>query len=835
MQKRPPTGRTAKNFTQKTGPAKGYGRPQTDKPYGKPAGNKPYGKPAGAGNADRPYGKPAAPAGDKSQWPYGKPAGANGDRPSAKPVHSNGDKPYGKPAGVGGDRPYAKPAAPAGDRPYGKPAGASGGRPYAKPVNSGDKPYGKPAGASGDKPYGKPVAPAGDKPYGKPAVASGGRPYAKPKHNNGDKPYGKPVGASGDRPYAKPVAPTGDKPYGKPVGSSGDKPYAKPVGANSDTPRLRPSSGNGRYAGLLRSGDKPYVKRAAPTGDKPYVKRSAPTDDKPYGKPAAPTGDKPYAKPAAPTGDRPYAKPTAPTGDKLYGKPAAPTGDKPFAKPFARPMGAPRPRPAFTKTAVIRPMPAKPAFIKRIPAKPALDNPRLVALNTLQDITQQDAYASLALDERLTAARLDPRDRDLTTELVYGTLERRLTIDHILNSLLDRPDTDPVARDILRLGAYQILYLDRVPDSAAVDESVKLARVLNREQVTGLINGTLRNLVRQKDALPLPVREDGLARYISVTHSLPEWIVERLIESFGAETAEEIASYRPREHPITVRRIAARHTKEQFEAMMTEKEWEWTPAKVENAYYVKHAKQIGLDKEFQQGFYAVQGEGSMLAAKAVAPRRGDAVLDACAAPGGKTACLSEAMQGTGRVHAWDVHEHRVELIRGMMNRLRLDNVRPAVRDATVFREDLEATMDAVLIDAPCSGLGVLLEKPDVRYRRKPEDIAALCETQAKLLDACSRYVKVGGTLVYATCTILPEENGKQIDAFLAKHRDFAPDAEGLAAALSAYTRPAEGGSDETPSSPGIASSMENGRIQFLPHRDGIEGFFIARLRRLPRA
>ncbi len=204
----------------------------------------------------------------------------------------------------------------------------------------------------------------------------------------------------------------------------------------------------------------------------------------------------------------------------------------------------------------------------------------------------------------------------------------------------------------------------------------------------------------------------------------------------------------------------------------------------------------------------------MLAARAVEPRPGMTVLDACAAPGGKAALMCEMMRGTGRVHAWDLHEHRVQLIKAAGKRLRLDNLRPAERDASVRREDLECQMDAVLVDAPCSGLGVMTDKPDLKYRVTDESIESLKAEQKKILDACSSYVKVGGLLVYSTCSILPEENEKQVEEFLLNHPEFKPDE----------------GDAWVPEK--LKPRFRNGMLALLPCRDGVEGFFIARMRRV---
>jgi len=296
---------------------------------------------------------------------------------------------------------------------------------------------------------------------------------------------------------------------------------------------------------------------------------------------------------------------------------------------------------------------------------------------------------------------------------------------------------------------------------------------------------------------------------------MPEWICRRLMEAYGNETAEQIVSYRPREKGVTIRRTPEKSTPESFEAHLTERGLTWEKGILPDTYRVEGLGDVGIEKDYLKGLYSAQGESSIMAAMAVSPKRGANVLDACAAPGGKTACLASMLQGTGRVYAWDVHEHRVELIRGLIRRLELDNVRPAVRDASVVREDLVGTLDAVLLDAPCSGLGVMLSKPDVKYRQMEEGIASLVKTQEKILDACCQYVRPGGTLVYSTCTILPEENEKQVEAFLQRHPEFEGDGRGLQKLL-----PEE-----------FAQHTQGCCLQLLAHRDGTDGFFIARLRR----
>jgi len=438
---------------------------------------------------------------------------------------------------------------------------------------------------------------------------------------------------------------------------------------------------------------------------------------------------------------------------------------------------------------------------------------RQLALNILQDVHRDGAYASLALDKRLKESHLAALDKRLAANIVYGTLENRIRIDYALDSLLTKTDVDPLIRDILRLSAYQILFLDKVPDSAAVNEGVKLSKEAGMEPLSGFVNGVLRNLSRQKEELPWPKREENEARYLSILHSVPEWLVERLIQAYGAEMAESICSYRTEQHFTPVRPNRLVLTDESFEQILSRKIWTAERGQAPHVWRIGGAVDIGGDTDYRKGLFSIQGESSILAAEAVGVKRGMQVLDACAAPGGKAALMAEIMDGTGRVQAWDIHEHRVALIQAVAKRLHLENLRPIVRDAAQYREDIRETFDAVLLDAPCSGLGVMLEKPDVKYRQTPETVSALVETQKKLLDTCCSYVKKDGVLVYATCSILPEENEEQITSFLENHPEFelAP----LPDTIPEKFRLLYG---------------DKG-LQLYAHRDGLEGFFIARLHR----
>ena len=441
-------------------------------------------------------------------------------------------------------------------------------------------------------------------------------------------------------------------------------------------------------------------------------------------------------------------------------------------------------------------------------------NARRLALNVLTDVREKGAYASLALGERLRAAHLSPEDRRLATGLVYGTLENQLQIDYALDRLMDRPTREPVQRDILRMGAYQILFLDRVPDSAAVDEAVKLTRAMGMEAACGFINAVLRNLSRGKDEIAWPDREADPVAYLSVMGSMPRWLVDKLVAAYGPEEAGRVILYREEEHPVCVRPNFTRLSDAEFEALLQEKGWRAERGLAPHAWLIYGAGDLAADADYRAGRFSIQGQSSMLAAEALEVRPGMKVLDACAAPGGKSAYLCEQMQLTGRVYAWELHEKRAQLLEGVRRRLGLDNLRISVRDALDFRPDLEGTLDGVLLDAPCAGLGVLSQKPDIKLRLKEEDIPAIVDTQGRLIDTVCRYVRPGGALVYSTCSLLPEENADRVRAFLQAHPNFT--LEPLPTSF-----PEELRARQTPCG-----------LQLLGCRDGVEGFFIARMRRV---
>lgn len=527
---------------------------------------------------------------------------------------------------------------------------------------------------------------------------------------------------------------------------------------------------------------------------------------KPEGhRPARPQGENARKDEKRPYGGKPASGPRKFDGERR----PQPSGNRSFEKKTDRPCG----KPASGKPSFGRPS-GKPAYGNRPrkPAAPVQPSARKLALKVLLDVHENGAYAALSLNKTLPRD-LKPEERRLTTQLVYGTLENEGKIDHALNQLTEYPARDAVTRDALRLGVYQIMFLERVPDSAAVDESVKLVKQMGAEASAGFVNAVLRNLIRQKDELSWPDKEKDPEEWLHVESSTPLWLVKKFADAYGFETAERMLLYRESSHPITVRPNLLKLDDHGFEDLLRKKNLTFRAGLAPHAYLLEGVTEPGLDPDYQAGLYSIQGQSSMLAAEAVQAKPGMKILDACAAPGGKSAYLCEVMQLTGRVYAWELHEKRALLLDGVRRRLGLDNLRTAVKNACEYRPDMEKTLDAVLLDAPCSGTGVLSQKPDIKLRLKESDLPAIVETQKKLLNTVCRYVRPGGLLVYSTCSVLPEENKAQIEAFLKEHPEYTTEPMPL-------SFPAE-----------LRQQQDGLGLQLLGFRDQVEGFYIVRLRR----
>lgn len=451
----------------------------------------------------------------------------------------------------------------------------------------------------------------------------------------------------------------------------------------------------------------------------------------------------------------------------------------------------------------------------------AIDEARRIAVLVLHDVLEMGAFANLSSIRLLENRKLSARDRAFASALIYGTISRLVAIDYLLDQVSNRPlaKLQPLTRTILRLGAWQLYYSTSVPPAAAVDESVKLARQLENPGSAALVNACLRRL-SAADRPQLPANKPYLAI------GLPPELFGYLKKWYGQEEAIALGESALEANPtVTVRVNTMKSTPDLVRTRLEEE-----GIVVEPGRYCPQALRLQLGGHsirsltpWQEGLITVQDEAAMLVGLVAAPKPGERVVDLCAAPGGKTTHLAERMGDQGMILAIDAAESRVPLIDEQSARLGLRSIRSAVADATAddWSVDLVAQADLVLADVPCSGLGLLGRKPEIRLNMNHEKIIGLYPLQQKILAQASRLVRPGGRLIYSTCTINPAENIGQIETFLASDEtsDFA--LESLAGCLPANLLDFAD----------IAATAAQGFIQLLPHRHHTDGFFIAQLRR----
>ena len=424
-------------------------------------------------------------------------------------------------------------------------------------------------------------------------------------------------------------------------------------------------------------------------------------------------------------------------------------------------------------------------------------NTRELVLKSLYRIETEGAYSNQELKQLLGKNGVPAADRGLATELLLGTVRNKLLLDYVIEqfSSVKLKKLSPWIHGILRLGIYQILMMDRVPDSAACNEMVKLAGKYSKGASRGFVNGVLRNVSRKKEEISYP--EEPLD-FLSVRYSCPGWLTEKLVKQYGEETCEEILAASLKPYPVTLRVNLLKTTADHLAKRLEEEGIKTHPAEGNPCcLYVEGAINVNRSVAYRDGLYSLQNTSSMAAVEALAPENGEKILDLCAAPGGKTTFIAEKMENQGEVIACDIHPHKVPLIENAAERLGISCVDTRGQDDTEFVEEWEGSFDRVLADVPCSGIGVIHKKPDIKWKRQSEDIPELCKIQRRMLENAGRYVKSGGVLVYSTCTILREENQEQVADFLEAHPEFVPEEE----------------------------------QQLLTHLTGGSGFYIAKLRK----
>ncbi|HAA24751.1 MAG TPA: 16S rRNA (cytosine(967)-C(5))-methyltransferase RsmB [Ruminiclostridium sp.] len=445
-----------------------------------------------------------------------------------------------------------------------------------------------------------------------------------------------------------------------------------------------------------------------------------------------------------------------------------------------------------------------------------MDRARDTALKALIEIETKKAYSNLVLKKLLRSKSLDARDRAFVSELVYGTVSRKLTLDWIISQFSKTKLKKISLRvlSILRLGAYQIMFLDRVPDSAACDTSVELAKNYAKES-SGFVNGILRNISRNSAEIRMPENTGSAAYELSIKYSFPDFLVENWLNEYGREFTEKILESLLTRPDFYVRVNTLKTTPEAVIDELTAEGFEVLPGRFLNeALIIRNISDISSLKAYAEGRVTVQDESSMLVTKVLDPKPGEKILDVCAAPGGKSTHIAEHMKNEGYIVAWDIHEHKLDLIRNNARRLGVNIIEPALRDALEPVNEPEGKFHRVLVDAPCSGTGIIRRKPDIKWHRRPEDFGNLVEIQQKILYNASRYVMPGGVLVYSTCSLDPRENSAVVNAFIRENTNFIPE-------------PISG----MPGIIGDKKEAAGGMLNLFPHIDGTDGFFIAKLKK----
>ncbi len=428
---------------------------------------------------------------------------------------------------------------------------------------------------------------------------------------------------------------------------------------------------------------------------------------------------------------------------------------------------------------------------------------RQIAYEILLKIESDDAYSNLAIDSAVKMYNPDSTDCAFISRLVYGVIERKLTLDYVISKYLSKPinKTKSQVLTILRLGAYQLLFMDKIPTSAAVNESVKLTKANKCDYASGLVNAVLRKI--SQNGL---VIDDSLTETekISVAYSMPEDTVKFLIHHYGTENTVAFlkASLEPKD--IFIRVNTVKTTAEELKSLLIEENVKVYDTYLSNALRIELNGAVYDLNCFKKGLFHVEDLSSQLCVEALEIFPEATAIDVCAAPGGKTFTMAEYMKNTGVLYSCDIYSQRTDLIKNGAERLGLTCVKPFVNDATVFNESLPQ-MDRVLCDVPCSGLGIIGKKPEIKYK-KLDDAKSLLPIQKQILETSSKYVKQGGRLVYSTCSVNPNENRKICDAFLKENKDF-------------YSVKAL---------PGIERTVDQGDyLTLFPHKNNCDGFFIA--------
>lgn len=400
-----------------------------------------------------------------------------------------------------------------------------------------------------------------------------------------------------------------------------------------------------------------------------------------------------------------------------------------------------------------------------------MQNPRYLAYKALYKVETENAYSNLTLDSFLKNSDLDTRNSAFAASLFYGVLEKKLSLDYIISKFssirIKKIETKTLV--ILRMGIFQIVFMDKVPDSAAVNEAVKICKKEKLYQSSGFVNGVLRNITRAENRFPLPDKSDVI-KYLSVKYSCPENIVKLWISDYSEEIVENILKSLSGRPPVFAKANTLKISRNALiEKLKSEGVEACSVEYPDSAVEIKYSGSLSELESFKQGFLHIQDLSSQICCEILSPKSGDVISDVCSAPGGKAFNLAECPSGVVKVNCYDIHEHKLKLIKSGAKRLGIANIQIYKRDA-LSDEPLEIS-DKILCDVPCSGLGILRRKPEIRYKNDL-GLESLPEIQYKILENSAKYLVGGGILIYSTCTLHRAENGDVVDKFLNSHNEF---------------------------------------------------------------
>lgn len=442
---------------------------------------------------------------------------------------------------------------------------------------------------------------------------------------------------------------------------------------------------------------------------------------------------------------------------------------------------------------------------------------REIVVDILREVDSEGAYSNIALKKALDDnERLISKDKNLITEIVNGTIKYKRRIDYVINKFANTPinKMKPVIRQVLRMSVYQILYLDKVPDSAVCNEAVSIVKKRKMGRLSGFVNGVLRNIIRNKDSITYPSKEKTPKEYLGIMYSFPDWLIEFWLKDYPFDFVEELCKSLNKAPDVGIRTNKLLISRDKLKETLKEAGLVAEDGRLyEHALKVKGITSISKLDSFKKGYFTVQDESSMMVAKVLDPQKGEKILDVCAAPGGKSTHMAELMENEGTIISADIYDHKLALINENAKRMEHPIIKTVLQDARKENKDYIGFFDRILIDAPCSGLGLLHKKSDIRWNKDYKDIKELVKLQKQILKVCSQYVKPAGVMVYSTCTISKEENDFMV-AWILKNLDFEFE-------------------DIKPYIPGILHNEDakKGYVQILPGDANSDGFFISRFRK----